>query len=139
MTGATSHAGARVRGVGYLLMSAAGVGVIVWPSPAYDSLAWLSVIVGGVLLIVPGACAAGGVLWHRYQVEWAALPALIVGFTVYAALAWAGVTLEGNGKAVAGACALTGLVFLLVARFLQVSEADRVARLVAHARRGDPR
>ena len=127
--------GTRARGFGYLCLVFAGASIIAFPSPAYDSLAWLSVTVGGLMLSIPAVFAAAGVLGHRYRLEWVALPALVIGMCLYAALAWGGALAEADANRLPGAFALTAFAAVLISRFLQLSHDDRRARIVVRARK----
>ena len=129
--------GTRARAFGYVCLALAGVSMMVFPSPLYDSLAWLSVTVGSVLLIIPGIIATIGVLARRYRLEWVALPPLVIGLALYAVLAFAGVAFDARPTGLPGAFALASVTAIYASRLFQLQADDRRARMAVAARGED--
>lgn len=121
------------RTVAYLVFTAGGVAVLVWPPVSYAPTAAGLTALWGVLLVGSGLAAAFGVAFARYAWEWSAAYFLAAGLAVYAFLSW-GTVAAAPGN-IPRALIITSSALMFVARAMQMGIDDKRARLAVTTRR----
>lgn len=115
------------RVVAYGLFSLAGLGMVVWPSPAVERAtsptSGLLIYVWAGVFLLAGTSAFIGSVTGRWLGEYVGLPALASVFLVYGLAALG----SGSAMALAAGCALSAVAFVLLALWHDVEVVRREA------------